>query len=334
MMLAYLKTYLTMVSTLLLLIGAVNLGVDPLWYNKGNKLNQVNVPYNERLTKTNLFLHSARQKYDCVIFGSSRVTLLGSKALKNNFCFNYSFSAATSEEIAKYAQYVKDKGINPKKVYVGIDAYNFTFDKKTSFKNKVEVAEPKPIYQPYIFSIDTLQMSLKTVFRLNTEIRFYDGDFQGKIFENAPKYKPKLSNQKTQEKCNFQRIAYYRQIRNIFPNAKIIGYVPPISVWKLFNESYARGLLDCQLQAIYEASKTYDLTYDFSYPSEITIRTDNTYDGSHYHPDVNNQIARVLEGEQAIFGIPIHQYRLNEYQQFHKNKLKEFLQKQGEVKRL
>jgi hypothetical protein len=332
-MLAYLKTYLTMVSTLLLLIGGINLSVDPLWYTKGNKLNQVNVPYNERLTKTNLFLNSDRQKYDCLIFGSSRATLLGSKAFKNNLCFNYSFSAGTAEEFIKYAEYIKDKGVNPKKIYVGIDAYNFTFDKKTAFKNKVEIPEPKPVYQSYLFSLDTLQMSLKTIFRLNTEIRFYDRDFQGKIFENAPKYKPEFSSKKTHDKCNFSRIASYRQIREIFPNAKIIGYVPPISVWKVFNESYARGLLDCELQGIYEASKTYDLAYDFSYPSEITIKTDNTYDGSHYYPDVHNQIAHILEGERSNFGIIIHEHSLKEYQQFHKTKLKEFLQKEGEGKR-
>lgn len=332
-MLAYLKTYLTMVSTLISFIGVLNLAVDPLWYTQGNKLNPINVPYNERLTKTNLLLHSDRRKYDCLIFGSSRVTLLNSKALKNNVCFNYSFSAGTAEEFVKYAEYVKEKGVNPQKIYVGIDAYNFTFDKKTALKNKVEVAEPKPAYQSYLFSLDTLQLSLKTIFRLNTEIRFYDQDFQGKVFDNAPKYKPEFVDKKTQEKCNFSRIAYYKQIRHIFPNAKIVGYVPPISVWKLFNESYARGLLDCKLQAIYEASKSYDITYDLSYPSEITTVTYNTYDGSHYYPDVNNQIAQVLEGKLSNLGIRIHQYDLNEYQQFHKSKLKEYLYKEGEGKR-
>ncbi|MBW4424601.1 MAG: hypothetical protein KME50_09090 [Nostoc desertorum CM1-VF14] len=331
-MLAYLKTYFTLISILISFIGALNIAVDPLWHTKGNKLNQVNVPYNERLTKTNLLLNSDKQKYDCLIFGSSRVTLLGSKAFKNNLCFNYSFSAGTAEEFVKYAEYVKDKRVNPKKIYVGIDAYNFTFDKKTAFKNKVEVAEPKPIYQSYLFSLDTLQMSLKTIFRLNTEIRFYDQDFQGKIFDNAPKYKPEFLDKKLQEQCNFSRIAYYKQIQNIFPNAKIIGYVPPISVWKLFNESYARGLLDCQLQAIYEASKNYDVTYDFSYTSEINTKINNTYDGSHYHPDINNQIAQVLEGNLSSIGIRIHQYNLNEYQQFHKTKLKEYLYKEKQEK--
>ena len=333
-MLEYLKTYFMLASAFLSSIGAINLVADPLWYNKGNELKGVNLVLNERLTKTNLFLNSNRKKYDCLIFGSSRLTLLNSKAFKKNLCFNYAFSAGKPEEFAKYAEYAKEKGVNPQKVYVGVDAFNFTFDKKTAFKPNVEVAEPKPVYQSYLFSLDTLKFSLKTITGRSSEPRFYDQDFQGEVFENIPKYKPKFTDKRSNEKCDFSRISYYKQIRKTFPNAEIIGYVAPISAWNLYNKSYVRGLLDCQLQAIYEASKSFDATYDFSYPSEITTRTDNTYDGSHYYPGVHDRIAKILEGEQSSIGISIHQYSLGEYQQFHRSKLKEFLQKEGESKRL
>ncbi|MBH8554608.1 hypothetical protein I8751_20030 [Nostocaceae cyanobacterium CENA357] len=332
-MLDYFKIYFTVVSVLLSSVGAINLTIDPLWYFRGNKLKNFNMSFNERLTKTNLFLHSNRQKYDCLIFGSSRLTLLNTTSLKNNVCFNYSFSAAKSEEFAKYAAYAKEKGVNPKKVYVGIDAFNFTPSKKTAFQSKVEVAEPKPIYQSYLLSLDTLRFSFKTITGQFSEVRFYDQGFQGRVSKNAPQYKPKFSNKRSQEKCDFSRIPYYKQIRQIFPNAEIIGYVPPISAWKVFNDSYARGLLDCQLEGIYQVAKNFDTTYDFSYPSKLTTRTDNTYDGSHYYPDVHDQIAKVLEGKRTNLGIRANQYSLNEYQQFHKNKLKEFLQKQGEGSR-
>ncbi|BAZ31645.1 hypothetical protein NIES4074_41180 [Cylindrospermum sp. NIES-4074] len=101
----------------------------------------------------------------------------------------------------------------------------------------------------------------------------------------------------------------------------------------VFNDSYARGILDCQLQGVYETSKIFDTIYDFSYPSEITIRTDNTYDGSHYYPVVYDQIAKVLEGDKSSFGIRINQYTLNEYQQFYRSQLKEFLLNKGEGER-
>lgn len=216
---------------------------------------------------------------------------------------------------------------------MGIDSFNFHLDKKLESKHKVEVAEPKPIYQSYLFSADVLMTSLRIITQRFTDSRLYDENFRGIVSERALKYKPKFSNKISNNKCDFSRIFYYRKLREIFPNAEIIGFVAPISAWKLFNESYARGVLNCELKGIYESSKRFDATYDFSHPSEITTRTDNTYDGSHYYPDVYDKIARILEGERSSFGVRIHQYNLEEYQQFHRTKLKEFLQKKGEGKR-
>lgn len=332
-MLSYLRTYFTVASVLLLSVGAINLTIDPLWYGQGNKLTKFNTAFNERLTKTNSLLNSDKQKYDCLIFGSSRLTLLNSKAFKKNTCFNYAFSLGTVEEFIKYGEYAKEKGINPKKIYVGIDSFNFNLNKKMEFKHKVEVAEPKPIYQSYLFSTDILRTSLKIITHHFSSSILYDENFQGIVSEKAPKYKPKFSDKISNNKCDFYRISYYRQISKIFPNAEIVGYVPPTSAWRLFNVNYAGGTLNCELQGIYEASKSFDASYDFSYPSEITTRIDNTYDGIHYYPEVHDRIAKILEGERSSLGVRIHQYSLEEYQQFHRAKLKEFLQKEGEGKR-
>ncbi len=331
----YLKIYFGFVGLLLSIVGSINLAIDPLWYGKGNKLTKVNSIFNERLTKTNLLLNSDKE-YDCLILGSSRLTLLDNKSLKKNTCFNYSFSAGTAEEFIVYGEYVKSIGIYPKKVYVGIDGFNFIPSniKATPFKRNVEIKKPVPLYQPYFLSLDTLRFSLRIIRGELPDSRFYDQNFQGKVFAHIPKYKPKFSNKKTNEKCNFSRTVYYKQIRGIFPDAEIVGYISPVSVWTTFNDIYARGVLNCQLQGIYEAAKSFDITYDFSLPSEITTRTDNTYDGSHYYPRVHDEIATFLEGKNldpAIdSGIIVNQLSLDEYQQLHRNKLKEFLEREGE----
>jgi hypothetical protein len=328
-MLDYLKTYFTVTSLLVSSIGAVNVAVDPLWYRQGNKLTHVNMTFNERLTKTNQFLKSDRQKYDCLIFGSSRVTLLGNKTFKNNRCFNYAFAAAKPEEIAEYAEYAKERGANPKIVYVGIDRFNFHPENQKQYIPQVEVQEPPPLYQSYLFSLDTLVFSFKTIAGIAPGERYYDRNLRIRVFGDLPKYEPKLTNERSQEQCSTTRLKYYRQIRKTFPNAKIVAYVPPISAWELFNNSYARGLMDCDLEVIHEASKSFDVTYDFSYPSALTTRTDNNYDGSHYYPYVHQELAKILEGKPSDLGIRVNEYSLNEYQQFYRSKLKEFLQKQG-----
>ncbi|HEY9301247.1 MAG TPA: hypothetical protein VIQ31_33770 [Phormidium sp.] len=63
-------------------IGTLNYLVDPLWYSSGNRLTGENFPFNERISKTNLFLRSNTQDYDCLIVGSSRVIALNSSEFK------------------------------------------------------------------------------------------------------------------------------------------------------------------------------------------------------------------------------------------------------------
>lgn len=323
----YLQIYSIVSSAIILSIGAINYTIDPLWYGKGNQLNGINITFNERLTKTNLYLNNGKKKHDCLIFGSSRTTLLNTYSLKKNNCFNYAFSAGTIEEFVKYAEYVKERGANPKKVYIGVDAFNFGADKK--IQHNIKVAEPSPIYESYLFSLDALDLSIKTIRKKTRLPRFYDDEFKVKVFEDTPKYKPELIESKSNKKCNFSRISYYKKLQAVFPKAEFIAYVPPISVWKLYNSSYSNGILNCQLQGIHQVSRLFDKMYDFSYVSPVTTNIDNTYDGSHFYPQVNDNIAEILEGKQSDFGIRVDRMNLNEYQQFHKKQLKEFLDKQG-----
>jgi hypothetical protein len=327
MFIKFLKRHFLISSFLLSLIGVINYIVDPLWYNQGNKINQVNLAVNERLSKTNLYLDVKNTNYDCFIFGSSRVTLLNSNSLKNNKCFNYAFSGGTIEEFVKYAEFVKQKGASPKKIYLGIDAFNF--DPKNKIAANVVVPQPKPIFQPYLFSSDNLNFSIRAIRGDYNLPRFYDREFQAQIIDNAPEYKPKLSKSISNEACNLSRIDSYKKLRNIFPQAEFISYVAPISPWWVYNKSYSRGLMQCQLQGIHQVSRFFDKMYDFSYPSPITTNLKNTYDGSHFYPQVNDKIAEILEGKQSNYGIRVDKMNLDRYQEFYRKRLKEFLDKQG-----
>jgi hypothetical protein len=57
---------------------AVNCLVDPLWYLGGNVLTAVNYPFNKRMA-TMIRLLPRLNDYDCVIFGTSRASLLPGK---------------------------------------------------------------------------------------------------------------------------------------------------------------------------------------------------------------------------------------------------------------
>ncbi len=329
----YLKKYSFLSAIILFFIGAINYTVDPLWYGKGNKINATNIAFNERLTKTNLYLHNApKEKYDCLIFGSSRTTLLNTSLLKKNNCFNYSFSAGTAEDFFKYAKYIEEKGVSPKKVYIGVDAFNF--DAERAIKHNIKIEERLPLYQSYLFSKDTLKLSINTILRRASLPRYYDDSFQVKVFEDTAEYKPKFIEQTSNNNstCDFTRISYYKKLKALFPQAEFIAYVPPVSIWELYNKSYHRGILNCQLKGIHRVSQFFDAMYDFSYPSAVTANVANTYDGSHFYPQVNNTIAKVIEGRESNFGIRVDRMSVGEYQKFYRKRLKIFLKKLGKEK--
>ena len=64
---------------------AVNCLVDPLWYLRGNVLTGINYPFNERLAEIIRFLPRL-QEYDCIIFGTSRASLLPEEKIQGYHC--------------------------------------------------------------------------------------------------------------------------------------------------------------------------------------------------------------------------------------------------------
>ena len=113
-------------SLLLGSVAGVNWLIDPLWYSHGNILTGKNFAFNERVTKTNLFLRTKDQEnYDCIILGSSRVTTLRASELSNNNCFNYALKGAEIPDFVSYANFLQEQKIDPKIVYVGVKDFNF-----------------------------------------------------------------------------------------------------------------------------------------------------------------------------------------------------------------
>lgn len=324
---SYLKTYFTVLLTILLLVGLVNLAVDPLWYGQGNLITNVNPPWNERLAKTNLLLQNP-QAYDCLILGTSRATLLNSAFLQNNRCFNYAFSGGKPEELVNYAEYVKQQGISPSRVYVEIEPSGL--NRRAQSRQFAEVTDPLPMYQAYLFSFDTFWLSLKTLAQDYSYARLYDHNFQVQLSEEIPRYQPEFDVENEDHLgCDPSRIQFYQSLRQIFSQAELIGFVAPVSVWRVYNMQYANGLLNCQLSGIHQLASTFDAIYDFSVPSPVTERTDNTYDGNHYYPAVFQQVAAVLEGRTTVrpetFGMKVASNSLANYQSLYQRRMRSFL---------
>lgn len=292
---AYLATMTTAVIVSMLAAFAVNATVDPLWYFGGNKLGTVNFAFNERLSKMNLFL-SKKDRYDCVIFGDSRVTLLPEDEIEGYTCFNFAFSAGKAAEAVAYARYLRAHDFRPKLVIMGVPG--------AAFRERIGGTDipgfirdgdaPKSPYLAYL-SADALSMSWQTLFGKSPLDRVYDRQFICHVAPGAPEYDP-AKPVRDLFACRFvagHRVSFYDEMQAIFPEARLAGYVPPISAWAI--GAYAeRGWLDEYAEVLYLASTKFDRFVDFGVPSSMTIDRSNTYDGTHYSEHANEVIARNL----------------------------------------
>lgn len=325
---AYLRTYFTIIALILVTIGLFNSAIDPLWYGQGNRITGINPPWNERISRLNLFLQQPPQTYDCILFGTSRTTLLHTSTFQQHHCFNYSLSGAKTEEFVAHGHYLRQRGAQPQVVYVEIDPDELNYKEKP--RSLEAVSDPMPLYKAYFFSWDALRLSWRTLQQDYPSVRLYDRNFQGMLSEDAPRYRPKFESEADDPKqCDLSRIQLFQELQQTFPEAQFVGFVAPVSAWYLFNKSYSPGLLNCQLTGIYQLSQLFDRVYDFAVPSPLTLRTDNTYDGNHYYPEVFDRVVAVLEGRQTDLGIQVNQYNLSNYQQLYARQLEDFLVKAG-----
>ncbi|HMA14591.1 MAG: hypothetical protein ACM35H_04355 [Bacteroidota bacterium] len=318
------------------LVVLLNLFVDPLWYWHGNQITGRNFPLNERLSRMNLLLQEP-EAYDCLVFGSSRVGLLDHTRVAGYRCFNMTFSAGSVVEFLDYARYLADLGLRPRLVIVGVDDYNYLpgLLQPPETPDFVRHNEPPPGILTNYLSIDAARLSLRTLMQASDESRYYDSRMIGRVLETAPRFEPtkRLHTARSLDDLDPGRAALYRRLRRTFPEAAFWGYVPPISAWNVAEERYRAGVLDRYLDATAATARAFDRFYDFSAPSRLTRRTDNSYDGNHYFPWVNAIIAERLQaGSDASpadgFGLPVHALTRAQYGAAFRAHLRRFLVEQ------
>jgi len=329
----HLLQVMAVVVTLCGSVVLLNLFVDPLWYWHGNQITGRNFPFNERLARVNLLLQDPAH-YDCLLFGSSRVGLFDQSRIENHRCFNVTFSSGSIVEFLDYAGYLVDLGVQPELVIVGVDDYNFLPELKQppATPDFVRRHEPPPSALLSYLSLGATRLSLLTLLQQSDESRYYDERIVGHVLESAPQFVPPETLPAPAKSSTFDphRAALYGRLRGYFPDAAFWGYVPPISAWDVAGERYAAGFLDAYLEAIAATAAYFDEFYDFSVPSPMTERTDNSYDGSHYFPWVNAIIAERLQaGGTAVppdgFGLPVHALTPQAYRAAYMARFRHFL---------
>ena len=285
----------------------VNLLVDPLWYLHGNVVTGVNFAFNERVAKLNRFL-PRMQDYDCLIMGSSRTTLLPEQRFSGHRCFNLAFSGGRINEFLLYAEYLRARGFAPSLLIVGVDPFDFRGPMPNpdvpDFVRRQ--ADPPSLLRTYL-SLDALDFSIRTLKGDSPHHRYYDRNLNCRIEVRARVYRPPrvLTPFPEPSEVHTERAALYLRLRHMFPTARAIGYVPPVSAWTIGRINIS-GDLGGYLTALAHIAPAFDEFLDFGIPSAITAATSDTLDGSHYSEAVNARIAAALQSGEPEPGVDWH----------------------------
>jgi len=318
------------------LVLCFNLLFDPLWYWDGNNVGEFNVRFNERLSKTNQFLKN-KDDYDCVIFGSSRVTLLNQNKIEDHNCFNYSFSSAFAGEHLAFSRYVKHWMGSPEVVVVGVEGFNFLDVPELTIPGFVQSLDsPKHWLSTYL-TLDALKFSVR-VWRGGEFSRQYTQDFVGietkrfrqpesdRVWGDVEAFLRGESGATKNKRYSLENKVIYKGIRDVFEASKLVGYVPPISSDRIAL-MYLNGELESYLQTVYSVSEVFDEFYDFSSPSRETLDPENTWDGSHFYPEINDRVASRLSGANVSegFGVDLKVLSLSQYQKLYASRISSLL---------
>jgi hypothetical protein len=326
-------TYLACVlGSAALIAGAcflINCLVDPLWYLRGNVLTGINYPFNERLSKINQFLPRLPD-YDCLILGSSRATLLPMESLKGYRCVNFAISDGQIGEFLLYAHYLRARGIAPSLLIVDLRREDFIGPMPPpDVPDFIRTGEAPPsIFTTYL-SLDALDFSIRTLRGDAPHHRYYDQNFDARLEVRSPKhrYDPSAPIEPMPPPVDVhpERAELYIELRQIFPAARAIGYIPPESASRIAAFNLTGGL-DAYLGAIGRIVPAYDEVLDFAIPSKLTESREGTYDGSHYSETVNARIGAALIADEADPGVDWRRHDQATITALYHERLRQFLE--------
>jgi hypothetical protein len=321
----YLKQWAVATAALVLAVLALNLLVDPLWYGQGNRLTHRNYQFNERVSKANLFLQDP-SRYDCLILGSSTSTIVHPSMMEPHRCVNMAFSAGVVGEFTAYARWLRAHGARPSLVIVGTDFVNFDprVDAQEDVPDFVARGEAPPSRWKSYLSMDALLWSVLAVTDQSPYPKFYDERFEVVIRPDAGTFNPEDAYF-AKRTLDPSRAARFRALRDIFPEARFVGWMPPLSAWHMA-ELERIGVLPDYLRSLHALTSVFDEVYDFAVPSGVTSRTDDTYDGRHYDNEVNARVTRRLAGHEDTFGVRVSGLSLDAYRQLYDEGFRAFRQ--------
>lgn len=337
----FLFCFLFMPSSLLI----INIIIDPMLKFGTNVIDRTFSASLEREQKTNLIYRTAKN-YDSILFGSSRATFINQNNFLNMKVFNYAVSSERLSEFKPYLDFFRDlKDKEPKNIILGLDFYHtngFIDDDFSNFQRPEYYIRQTRSFEylfSLIFSSDLLKSSIKSISKTSYEEPYYDNSFIK--FQNKVSEKTRLeryqSNIKGHLKANFGDKYFwnskvfdeYREIKESYPNSKIIAFTQPITSELFATYMKKAGHFENYKKWIKGLVEIYGEIYCFMGINNITTNLENYPDDDHYYPEIGKIIAYKLstmdfDSEPKDFGVIVNKNNVDEFLEFQAKQLENY----------
>ncbi len=305
-MIAYKKFILLPLLTLLVTlssIASINYFMDPLWsFEHEHKFNQFQRGRKERQQKSNA-LYFRSQKYDTLLFGSSRTTYMNQNKWDGN-TFNYAVSDMQPNEYNDYLNFAINEAKQPiKRVIIGLDFFGaLTYSPLIAKEPNLILNEiTKPFYRyKLLLSIDTLSYT-------NLNIQNYFKKPYGKYTYNNiktahPKSGSDLENYENRIKGNLETYIrdrycktynedYKRDMLSLttsHPNIEFIVFTTPVSS-QHFNTLLSQNLYSTYERWIKDSVEVFGKINHFMYLSDLTRNANLYFQDSNHGYDTTEE---------------------------------------------
>ncbi len=280
-------------------IAGFNYFMDSLWtFNHEHQYNQYQRDSRERQQKSNA-LYFRMQKYDTLIFGSSRTTHMNPHKWDEN-TFNYAASDMQPNEYVEYLNFAINEAKQPiKRVVIGLDFFgSLTYAPAVSKDPRAilnKISEPFYRYK-LLFSMDTLTYSLHNLKSYYTKEKGkYTYSYVKRAIDKKI-YTPKeydnhiqggLSNIERGKFSEKYDVNYLKEIGNLVvsnPNIEFIVFTTPVSK-QVIELLIAKNLYSSYERWLRENVSVFNSLNHFMYVNDLTKNANVYFIDSHHAYD-------------------------------------------------
>jgi len=342
----WLKIYLIFIILFTTIIVFINYLIDPHWsFLHQNSLNQIQTPFNERQQKTNRVYFYGLERYDGILFGSSRTTFINQNDFSDMNIYNYALDSIYPFEYRGYLNFAKKiHGRDFKYIIIGADFYNTKKPNNLKFENpSFYINNSKSLLYRYkmLFSIDSL---IKSIENIESNISkkpsiYYNRDnikFRPKVSEDERKiaYKKHLKVHLdgfigAQYEKNMDYIKILKELKKSNPNTKFIIFTSPISANLLVSMLKKGEKIDDFKTWLRDMINVFGEINHFMTINSITKNLQNYPDDDHFYPYIGKFLAHKISQKKITnipndFGIVLNRDNIDDYLRSFEKELEKF----------